>query len=50
MKFKRGQKLMTLNEVENLPEYAGVLDSNTILIDIDAYTNETLGYIRRCQC
>ena len=35
MKFKRGQKLMTLNEVENLPEYAGVLDSNTILIDID---------------
>lgn len=35
MKFKRGQKLLTLNEVEDLPEYAGVLDSNTILVDID---------------
>ena len=35
MKFKMGQKLLTLNEVEDLPEYAGVLDSNTILVDID---------------
>ncbi len=35
MKFKKGQKLMTFDEVKDLPEYAGVLDANTILVDID---------------
>lgn len=30
-------KLQTLEQVKNLPEYAGILDDKTILIDIDDY-------------
>ena len=33
-KFK-DKPLLTLGEVQNLPEYAGILADNTILIDID---------------
>lgn len=34
-KFKNGAKLKTLEQVKDLPEYAGVLSDETILIDID---------------
>lgn len=34
-KFKKGAKLKTLEQVSDLPEYAGVLSDDTILIDID---------------
>ena len=37
MKFKgkASKDLMTLDQVKDLPEYAGVLNDNTILIDVD---------------
>ena len=34
-KFKKGSKLKTFEQVKDLPEYAGVLSDDTILIDID---------------
>ena len=34
-KFKSGQELMTLEQVQKYSEFAGVLDMNTILIDVD---------------
>ena len=34
-KYKGGKNLLTLDEVKDLPEYAGVLADNVILIDID---------------
>lgn len=34
-KFKNGVKLKTLNEVENLPEYAGILSDEAVVIDVD---------------
>lgn len=34
-KGKTSKDLMTLEQVQDLPEYAGVLNDNTILIDID---------------
>ena len=34
-KFKSGQELMTLEQVQKYSEFAGVLDVNTILIDVD---------------
>lgn len=35
--YKDGTGLRTYAEVKNLPEYAGILGENTILIDIDDY-------------
>lgn len=39
MKFKNKSKeqLKTLREVKQLPEYAGILNDNTILVDLDDY-------------
>lgn len=34
-KFKGGAKLKTFEQVKDLPEYAGVLSDDTILVDID---------------
>lgn len=34
-KGKTSKDLMTLEQVQDLPEYAGVLNDNTILIDVD---------------
>lgn len=34
-KYKNGKNLLTLNDVKDLPEYAGVLADDMILIDID---------------
>lgn len=34
-KYRGGKNLSTLEEVENLPEYAGVLADDVILVDID---------------
>lgn len=45
MKFKNKSKdeLKSLREVKKLPEYAGILNDNTILIDVDDYgQSETL--------
>ena len=45
MKFKNKSKdeLKSLREVKKLPEYAGILNDNTILIDVDDYAqSETL--------
>lgn len=36
-KFKDASDLLTLDEAEKLPEYAGLLAENVILIDIDDY-------------
>ena len=38
-KFKNKDKLLTLSEVEDLEEYAGLLNSNVILIDVDEYNS-----------
>lgn len=35
IKFKDGAELMTLEQVENLPEYAGILEDDVIVMDID---------------
>lgn len=35
IKFKNGAELLKLDEVKKFPEYAGVLNRNTVLIDID---------------
>lgn len=37
IKYKNGAKLRSYEEVKNLPEYAGILSENVILIDIDDY-------------
>lgn len=37
IKYKDGAKLRSYEEVKNLPEYAGILSENVILIDIDDY-------------
>lgn len=45
MKFKNKSKdeLKSLREVKKLPEYAGILNDNTILVDVDDYgQSETL--------
>lgn len=45
MKFKNKSKdeLKSLREVKKLPEYAGILNDNTILVDVDDYAqSETL--------
>lgn len=34
MKFKNNE-LLTYDQVKDLPEYAGVLNDNTVLVDID---------------
>lgn len=34
-KFKDGQTLLTLEQAQKLPEFAGILDQNIILIDVD---------------
>lgn len=34
-KFAKGEKLLTLEEAQKFPEYAGILAEDTILIDID---------------
>lgn len=36
-KFKNATDLLTLSEAEKLPEYAGMLADNVILIDVDDY-------------
>lgn len=36
-KFKNASDLLTLDEAEKLPEYAGLLADNVVLIDIDDY-------------
>ena len=37
VKFKNGKNLISLDEAEALPEYAGLLADNVIVIDIDNY-------------
>lgn len=45
-KGKSAAELLTLDEAEKLTEYAGILDDNTVLIDVDNYEeSETLMYI-----
>ena len=34
-KDKSADELLTLDQVKKYPEYAGVLDDNTVLIDVD---------------
>lgn len=34
-KFSNDEKLHSLEEVQNMPSYAGVLDENTVMIDVD---------------
>lgn len=36
-KDKSAKELLTLEEAQKLPEYAGILDENTVLIDVDDY-------------
>ena len=36
-KNKSSEELRTYNEVKNLPEFAGIIDENVILIDVDDY-------------
>lgn len=36
-KFKNRNDFKTYNQVKNLPEFAGILGENTVLIDIDEY-------------
>lgn len=38
IKFKDGADLLTLEEVKNFPEYAGILEDNMIVIDVDSST------------
>lgn len=42
IKYKDGAGLRSYEEVKNLSEYAGILGENTILIDIDDYTQSEI--------
>ena len=46
MKFKNktAEELKTLREVTNLDEYAGILNDNTVLIDVDDYEQSEILY------
>lgn len=44
MKYVAGNKLMSLNSVKDLPEYAGVLNENTVLVDFDKHEESEVMY------
>lgn len=50
--FKNKTKRKTLKEVQGLPEYAGILSKNTILIDIDDFAQSEIAMkiIKHYQC
>lgn len=44
MPFKNAtaDELLSFEQVKNLPEYAGILSDETILVDVDVYIDEYL--------
>ena len=42
-KFKGVDELNSLEEVQNLPEYAGILGEHTILVDVDDQVQSDAG-------
>ncbi|HBG0964468.1 TPA: hypothetical protein KPF84_003802, partial [Clostridioides difficile] len=43
-KFKNVKKLKTYEQIKNLPEFAGVLAEETVLVDIDDFESSEILY------